>query len=140
VSLRGTRESGLAFLLPTYLFVATLATVMVIGGVKTALAAGHPSPVASPPVLSTSMHAASLWLLMRTFASRCTAMTGVEAVGNGGRPRAEGMCPGEAIIRPPPLVGVSGGGSQLRAANLPRWQEIRPPAHLLAPLMRAGPV
>ncbi len=83
VSLRGTRESGLAFLLPTYLFVATLATVMVIGGVKTALAGGHPSPVASPPVLSTSMHAASLWLLMRAFASGCTAMTGVEAVSNG---------------------------------------------------------
>jgi amino acid transporter len=83
VNLRGTRESGLTFLLPTYLFVATLTAVMVIGGVKTALAGGHPAPVAPPPALPTPLGAASLWLLMRAFASGCTAMTGVEAVSNG---------------------------------------------------------
>src|SRR5580700_3955215 len=52
VNLRGTRESGLTFLLPTYLFVATLATVIVIGSAKAALAGGHPVAVTMPPPLA----------------------------------------------------------------------------------------
>jgi amino acid transporter len=83
VNLRGTRESGITFLLPTYLFVATLAGVIVLGGVKAAMAGGHPVPVEPLPVLTEPTQAASLWLLMRAFASGCTAMTGVEAVSNG---------------------------------------------------------
>jgi amino acid transporter len=83
VNLRGTRESGLTFLLPTYLFVATLAAVIVIGCVKTALASGHPVPVTAPPALAAPTETVGLWLLMRAFASGCTAMTGVEAVSNG---------------------------------------------------------
>jgi len=47
VNLRGgTRESGITFLLPTYLFVATLAVVIAVGGVKAAVAGGHPVAVA----------------------------------------------------------------------------------------------
>jgi amino acid transporter len=83
VNLRGTRESGITFLLPTYLFVVTLAVVIVLGGVKAALAGGHPVAVSPTPVLPAPMGAVSLWLLMRAFASGCTAMTGVEAVSNG---------------------------------------------------------
>jgi amino acid transporter len=83
VNLRGTRESGLTFLLPTYLFVATLAAVIVIGSVKAALAGGHPTAVTMPPALAAPTTTVSLWLLMRAFASGCTAMTGVEAVSNG---------------------------------------------------------
>jgi amino acid transporter len=83
VNLRGTRESGLTFLLPTYLFVAALGVVIVLGGIKTAMAAGHPVPVVSPAVLGAPTEAAGLWILMRGFASGCTAMTGVEAVSNG---------------------------------------------------------
>jgi amino acid transporter len=83
VNLRGTRESGITFLLPTYLFVATLGTVIVVGAAKTALAGGHPTPVSLPPVLGAPAEAVSLWILMRAFASGCTAMTGVEAVSNG---------------------------------------------------------
>ena len=83
VNLRGTRESGITFLLPTYLFVATLTAVIVIGVVKAALAGGHPSAVTPPAELHATVGAASLWILMRAFASGCTAMTGVEAVSNG---------------------------------------------------------
>jgi amino acid transporter len=83
VNLRGTRESGITFLLPTYLFVATLGIVILVGGVKAALAGGHPVPVTPPPVIAAPTEAVSLWLLMRAFASGCTAMTGVEAVSNG---------------------------------------------------------
>ena len=83
INLRGTRESGITFLLPTYLFVGTLSVVLVVGGVKTVLAGGHPMPVTVPPVLATPTTTVSLWLLMRAFSSGCTAMTGVEAVSNG---------------------------------------------------------
>jgi amino acid transporter len=83
VNLRGTRESGMTFLLPTYLFIATLGVVIVVGAVKAALSGGHPVPVAPPPRLAPSTEALSVWLLMRAFASGCTAMTGVEAVSNG---------------------------------------------------------
>jgi amino acid transporter len=83
VNLRGARESGLAFGLPTYLFVASLGLVLVAGVVEGLLHGGHPRPLAPPPLLGPPIQAASLWLLMRSFASGCTAMTGVEAVSNG---------------------------------------------------------
>ena len=83
VNLRGVRESGVMFLIPTYLFVVTLLSVIVIGLVKTVMAGGHPQPVEPPPTPLASTEAVSLWLLMRAFASGCTAMTGVEAVSNG---------------------------------------------------------
>ena len=83
VNLRGTRESGLTFLLPTYFFVATLAAVIVVGGVKAAIAGGHPVPVTAPPAIAAPAATVSFWLLMRAFAGGCTAMTGVEAVSNG---------------------------------------------------------
>jgi amino acid transporter len=83
VNLRGTRESGITFLLPTYLFVATLGIVVAVGGVKAAMAGGHPTAVDRLPDVGPPVEAAGVWLLMRAFASGCTAMTGVEAVSNG---------------------------------------------------------
>jgi len=83
VNLRGVRESGLAFMAPTYLFIVSLLAVLAIGIVKTILAEGRPMPVAPPPSQPEVATAASLWILMRAFASGCTAMTGVEAVSNG---------------------------------------------------------
>ncbi|WP_394836981.1 APC family permease [Pendulispora rubella] len=83
VNLRGTRESGLTFLLPTYLFVASLAGILVYGGLRVFAAGGHPVPVEASPVLPVSTETVSLWLVVRAFASGCTAMTGVEAVSNG---------------------------------------------------------
>jgi amino acid transporter len=83
VNLRGVRESGSAFVVPTYLFIATMLTVIGIGLVKVALAGGQPEPVVAPPSLPPAASAATIWLLMRSFSSGCTAMTGVEAVSNG---------------------------------------------------------
>ncbi len=83
VNLRGVRESGLAFVVPTYLFVVSLLAVLGFGLVKTLLAGGHPSAVVPPPTPPVATEAAGLWLLTRAFASGCTAMTGVEAVSNG---------------------------------------------------------
>jgi amino acid transporter len=83
VNLRGVRESSAAFGVPTYLFVLSLGAVMIVGVAKTIAAGGHPVPVVPPPALPPAMATASLWLLLRSFASGCTAMTGVEAVSNG---------------------------------------------------------
>jgi amino acid transporter len=83
VNLRGVRESGLAFVVPTYLFVISLLAVLAIGTVKAALAGGQPKAIVAPPILPPGAMAATLWVLMRSFASGCTAMTGVEAVSNG---------------------------------------------------------
>src|SRR5262249_58962477 len=49
VNLRGTRESGMAFLLPTYLFIVALLGLLALGVVQAVLAGGHPSPVQAPP-------------------------------------------------------------------------------------------
>jgi hypothetical protein len=83
VNLRGVRESGLVFALPTYMFIVSLLTVLVIGTIKAVLAGGWPEAVTPPPALPSAATAATWWLLMRSFASGCTAMTGVEAVSNG---------------------------------------------------------
>jgi amino acid transporter len=83
VNLRGVRESGLAFVAPTYLFVGSMAAVLAIGMARSWLTAGHPSPVVAPPPAGAAAESVSLWLLLRAFASGCTAMTGVEAVSDG---------------------------------------------------------
>lgn len=84
VNLRGVKESGTLFLVPTYAFVASLFALIVWGVAKVALAHGHAVPVIAPPVPPVQMLAVpGLWLLLKAFASGCTAMTGVEAVSNG---------------------------------------------------------
>ncbi len=77
VNLRGVRESGVVFMLPTYAFVVTLVITIAVGTVRSVLSGGHPVPVVAPPVVPAATQVAGLWLLTRAFASGCTAMTGV---------------------------------------------------------------
>jgi amino acid transporter len=88
VNLRGVKESGMAFLVPTYLFVGCLFAVIGVGAYQVLVTHGHPVPMATLPKPDASSQGtlgggALLWLLARAFASGCTAMTGVEAVSNG---------------------------------------------------------
>ena len=83
INVRGVKDTGTAFLIPTYLFVGTLLIVILVGTVRTLIAGGHPAPIVEPPHLPVSASMLSLWLLAKVFASGCTAMTGVEAVSNG---------------------------------------------------------
>jgi amino acid transporter len=83
VNLRGVRETGLLFTIPTYVFVGCLFLAILLGVVKTLASGGHPIPVALLPRVPLIGTAPSLWLLLQAFASGCTAMTGVEAVSNG---------------------------------------------------------
>ena len=83
LNLRGVREAGVAFMVPTYLFVGTLLITIVGGLVRVALSGGHPVPIAPPPPPPAITEAVTWWLLLKVFASGCTALTGVEAVSNG---------------------------------------------------------
>src|ERR1017187_3933098 len=83
INLRGVREAGLFFMIPTYLFLGTLLLAIGIGITKTLLAGGQPVPIVAPPRLPFTGAAPTVWLLLKVFASGCTAMTGVEAVSNG---------------------------------------------------------
>jgi len=85
VNLRGVREAGIAFMVPTYLFVGTLLITIGGGLLRAWLSGGHPEPVAPLPPPPAMTGAVSLWLLLKVFASGCTALTGVEAVSNGVR-------------------------------------------------------
>jgi amino acid transporter len=82
-NLRGLRESGLAFMPPTYLFIGCLVLVLVIGIVKAFVSGGHPQPVNPLPPPVNAHQQITLWLFLKAFAAGCTAMTGVEAVSNG---------------------------------------------------------
>jgi amino acid transporter len=84
VNLRGVREAGAVFMIPSYLFVASLFAVIGWGIYQVVATGGHPLPVSPPPKMPhPAVTAASAWLLIRAFASGCTALTGVEAVSNG---------------------------------------------------------
>lgn len=83
VNLRGLREAGLVFLIPTYVFIGAMLITIGWGVVKTLLAGGHPIPVAAPPRMHAVVAALGVWVMLKAFSSGCTAMTGVEAVSNG---------------------------------------------------------
>ncbi|MFY9645480.1 MAG: APC family permease [Terriglobales bacterium] len=84
VNLRGVKEAGSAFVAPTYLFVGTLVVVIVVGFYKVLASGGHPAAVVAQAAQApVAMQAVGLWILVKAFASGCTALTGVEAVSNG---------------------------------------------------------
>jgi amino acid transporter len=82
VNMRGVHDTGVVFIIPTYLFTGTLLVVIAVGAWHV-FSQGHPIPVTPLPVLPKTTMALSFWLLLKVFSSGCTAMTGVEAVSNG---------------------------------------------------------
>jgi amino acid transporter len=85
MNLRGVREAGTAFAIPTYLFVGTLLVTIAVGFGRVLLSEGHPVAVVPPPTPPVMTAMVTSWLLLKVFASGCTALTGVEAVSNGVR-------------------------------------------------------
>jgi amino acid transporter len=84
VNLRGVRESGKVFAVPTYLFIGALLLMLGVGFSQ--LLSGHLAPAAPQSLpLSTqpAVESVSLFLLLRAFSSGCTALTGVEVISNG---------------------------------------------------------
>ena len=79
-NLRGIRESGTIFAIPTYMFIVSLSVVLVLGLFK--MFTGALTPAAAPPTLPV-MEPLTLWLILRAFSAGAVAMSGVEAVSNG---------------------------------------------------------
>jgi amino acid transporter len=84
INLRGVRESGKAFAIPTYFFVSSVFLMIVVGVVRTLMGDAPVAESAQYMVEGESVaQAALILLLLRSFASGCAALTGVEAIANG---------------------------------------------------------
>jgi amino acid transporter len=82
VNLRGVKESGLVFALPTYFFVAMMYLTVGVGLLRIWSGTLHPLTDAPPLEIETT-RAFGLFLLLHAFSSGTTAVTGVEAISNG---------------------------------------------------------
>jgi amino acid transporter len=83
LNLRGIRESGSIFAVPTYLFLAGMAVLLVVGFVR---AGADGFDAASPPPEAAHLAGTgtlSLFVILRAFSSGCAALTGVEAISDG---------------------------------------------------------
>jgi amino acid transporter len=85
MNLRGVRESGRAFAIPTYGFVAAILLLIGVGLIRILIGDGLTAESAGYGIRHTTEPAGALavFLVLRAFASGCTALTGVEAVSNG---------------------------------------------------------
>jgi amino acid transporter len=83
VNMRGVHDTGVVFMIPTYLFTATLLIVIGVGAWQVLHTGGQPHLVTPLPAIPTATEMVSWWLILKVFSSGCTAMTGVEAVSNG---------------------------------------------------------
>jgi amino acid transporter len=88
INMRGVKETGAVFMLPTFIFVGTLLITIGVGVYDTLMAHGHPLAHAAPPPpdiskLETFTPWLLVFLLLKAFSNGCAAMTGVEAVSNG---------------------------------------------------------
>ncbi len=82
VNLRGVRESGIAFAVPTYFFVVMMYLTVGTGLVRLTLGTLGRVP-APPPLEIATTQGVTLFLLLHAFSTGTTAVTGVEAISNG---------------------------------------------------------
>lgn len=82
-NLRGVRESGTLFSIPTYFFLATIFLTVIIGLFR--YLNGSLGEVVDPPPVESlyGMQGVTLFLILRAFANGTTALTGVECISNG---------------------------------------------------------
>lgn len=79
LNLRGLRESGRIFAVPTYGFLLAVGTMIIVGAAR--VLTGNYTPVPRPQI--EAEHALGLFVVLRAFASGSTALTGIEAISNG---------------------------------------------------------
>jgi amino acid transporter len=82
-NLRGVRESGTLFAIPTYGFVIVFLTLIAVGLVRWFGGTLPQVPALVPSTAGEGAGALTVFLVLRAFASGCTALTGVEAISNG---------------------------------------------------------
>lgn len=107
-NLRGVRESGTLFAIPTYGFVIVFVTLIVVGVFRWFSGMLPPGPASALSTSGGGAGALTLFLVLRAFASGCTALTGVEAISNGipafRKPEAENA--GKTLITMALLLGT----------------------------------
>lgn len=86
MNLRGVKESGTFFSIPTYMFIVGMLVMIAVGVLR--VLTGGVTPVPPPPaeVLAEELkyvNGLTLFLVLRAFAAGCTALTGIEAISNG---------------------------------------------------------
>ena len=83
INLRGVKESGSIFAIPTYFFIVMMFVTVIVGLVR--YVSGSLGTVIDPPELEMihGAQAVSLFLILRAFANGTSALTGVEAISNG---------------------------------------------------------
>jgi amino acid transporter len=82
LNLRGIRESGSIFALPTYFFIVSASLLIIVGLVKAYVFLHQPLVGHFTPTVQ-AIEPLSIFLILRSFATGCSAMTGVEAISNG---------------------------------------------------------
>jgi amino acid transporter len=78
-NMRGLQETGTVMALPVYLFLFTYLLLLAYGAVRLVISGAANLATASPP----ATHPLTAFLILRAFATGCTAFTGVEAISNG---------------------------------------------------------
>lgn len=83
VNLRGVKESGIAFAIPTYFFLLMMVATLLVGIYR--YLTGSLGSVIDPPTMEAvhSLQMVSLFLILHAFSNGTTALTGVEAISNG---------------------------------------------------------
>lgn len=79
MNLRGVRESGRFFAVPTYFAIAGLGLLVLVGTIRSLANSAEISPVTSP----VEIEPLTLFLVLRAFAAGCAAVTGMEVISNG---------------------------------------------------------
>jgi amino acid transporter len=119
-NLRGVRESGTLFAVPTYGFLLLFVTLISVGLVRLVSGTLAQNPASPPAAPGAGAEALTLFLVLRAFASGCTALTGVEAISNGipafRRPEAQNA--GRTLIAMALLLGTLFLGISILARSL----------------------
>jgi amino acid transporter len=82
-NLRGLKESGQIFAVPTYIFILSTFTLIGVGLFKVVTGQYEQAPLPETPHEIAGLQSISFFLLLRAFAAGCTALTGVEAISDG---------------------------------------------------------
>jgi len=83
INLRGVSESGTFFSIPTYAFIFILTLAIVVATVKIVFGGHSPLSAGAPREVIPAQESLTIFLILKAFASGCSAMTGVEAISNG---------------------------------------------------------
>jgi len=83
INLRGARESGKLFSVPTYFAIGALGLLVAIGTAQTFFRPGTAPPSTNPGAVGETIESLTLLLILRSFAVGCSAVTGMEVISNG---------------------------------------------------------